>query len=83
MQNTTTWMQVKHISEITDPNDMLLMLYPYERFWESKTQILNFTGKKSKNYKEHNGYEYWYLFTFRNHKYYSAQDLKIFKHCLN
>ena len=83
MQNATTWMPVKHIADITDANDMVLMLYPYERFWESKTQMLNFTGREITLINlPYNIYQA-YLFTFRNHKDYSAQDLKIFKHCLN
>ena len=84
MQNATTWMPVKHIADITDTNDMVLMLYPYERYWGYKTQILNFTGRSLRvvNMDYSDIYQA-YLFTFRNHKDYSAQDLKIFKHCLN
>lgn len=83
MQNTTP-LNWKPVNYYEIPNtDLCLALYPYEVYWGSKMQILNYTGKGGINYIPNDKVEYWFLFSFKNHTDYSIKDIKVFKHCLN
>ena len=85
MQNTTplNWKPINDFTETYSCKDLCLALYPYEVYWGSKMQMINYTGREVTLINLPADINQVYLFTFQNHKDYSGEDLKIFKHCLN
>jgi len=85
MQNTNplNWKPINNLSDIENGNNLVSDFYPYEVYWGSKMQMLNYTRREVTLINLPADINQVYLFTFQNHNDYSGEDLKTFKHCLN